>query len=186
MSFPYTWPRSLFWLRTALNIAHFVTTRPSGQFIKRPASQKAIFAGLTPPASLDPDDLLPYPTHGHFFVSSPWRCHQETPLFLVMCFDRVFDDRVNQQMLKIWDRMNDKGLTSSEKRLNRSDSKQCHFGIWEHYSSFPRVTVDSRTQNMCVETALDEFLTLLGKMVIPRMNNLLYRYDRPNWERQKT
>ncbi|KAF8574007.1 hypothetical protein K439DRAFT_1245508, partial [Ramaria rubella] len=97
--------------------------------------------------------------------------------FLVMCFDRVFDDRVNQQMLKIWDRMNDKGLTSSEKQLNRSDSKQCHFGVWEHYFSFPRVTVDSRTQNRCVETALDEFLTLLGKMVTPRMNNL-FAHDR--------
>ncbi|KAF8576769.1 hypothetical protein K439DRAFT_1366328 [Ramaria rubella] len=82
--------------------------------------------------------------------------------------------------------MNDKGLTSSEKRLNCSDSKQCNFGIWEHYSSFPRVTVDSRMQNRCVETALDEFLALLGKMVIPQMNNLLYRYDRPNWERKKT
>ncbi|KAF8581055.1 hypothetical protein K439DRAFT_1355271 [Ramaria rubella] len=68
--------------------------------------------------------------------------------------------------------MNGKGLNSSEKWLNRSDSKQCHFGIWEHYSSLPRVTVDSRTQNRCVETAFDEFLALLGKMVIPQMSNL--------------
>ncbi|KAF8578054.1 hypothetical protein K439DRAFT_1363282 [Ramaria rubella] len=118
-------------------------------------------------------------------MSTPWRHFPLATQFIVMQFDRVIDSSINRQLSNIWDRMKEQGIALSEKRLSQSSSKQCHFGVWEHYSSIPRVTQDSRNQNLTVEATLDEFLMLLGKHVIPGISNLLHRYDKQNWERQK-
>ncbi|KAF8574168.1 hypothetical protein K439DRAFT_1624544 [Ramaria rubella] len=168
----------------AINSTHFVIAKPADQFLKRPPSQGHVAAGLTP-LPLEPCNLMSYPSRGHFFVSTPWRHFPLATRFIVMRFDKVLDSSVNRQLSNIWDRMKEQGIALSEKRLNQSSSKQCHFGVWEHYSSIPRVTQDSRNQNSTVEATLDEFLALLGKHVIPGISNLLHRYDKQNWERQK-
>jgi len=165
---------------------HFVACASPEDFRIRPSSQAQVVSKVASKFHTHPNLLKPYPPEGNFFLSSPIKGHTCSARFLVMRFDKVFDDDVNKLLIKTWDSVVNFGLKFSEKRLVRSRSKQLHVGIWEQYMMAPAVTLDSRSQNEGAEVALDAFLACFQQHVTSRLNNLLYRYDRTNWLRQQT
>ena len=102
-----------------------------------------------------------------------------------MRFDNVFNAKANKEVTDAWSTLNTFHLSSSETRLSRSCSQQAHVGVWEQYSSFPMVTLDSKSQTPEACAALDRFLMVIGQLVVPRLMNLLYRHDHQNWMQQQ-
>lgn len=164
---------------------HFIPSDPPNQFLKRPSSQAKVVSFVTEHFPIDPQQLQPYPSTGNFFVTLPFEQPESATRFIVMRFDQVFDRNTNKHLTDAWNIMNESGLSCSEKRLSRSHTPQCYVGIWEQYARKPMVTTDSKTQMPATQTVLDGFLKTLGAMVVPRLTNLLYRYDNVNWVRQQ-
>jgi len=165
---------------------HLIKTAPADEFHTRPSSQEKLASIVRARFETRPYILKPYPPNGNFFLSSPIKGHTSATRFLIMRFDKVFDNSINLSIVKHWDAMASLELKLSEKRETRSNTKLCYLGVWEKYLKEPIITLDSRSQIQPTQAAMDHLLEYLGQHVIPQLNNLLYRYDQVNWVRQQT
>jgi hypothetical protein len=130
-------------------------------------------------------DIPSYPDKGNFFVSLASQLPAPHPCYLVMRFDKVFDEDANRRITLAWDILSDSGLRVVHRKVTRDTSPQCHLGVWEHYAQQPRATAESLAQVPETITAMDNFLSVLKIEVISKLFSLLYRYDQNLCHRQQ-
>lgn len=107
-------------------------------------------------------------------------------LYLAARFHDVLKHREQTALVAAWDALNALDIKYPKPEPQRSKaSPALHVGIWENYHLLPIISSDAQDQAPDVILAMDNFLSLVGKFIAPRLGNLLHRYFPQQYFRQE-
>lgn len=138
--------------------------------------------------NLTVDQLRMESEEGRLLYPSPSQdqLDPQHPPYLVARFHDVFKNPAQKALLNAWDSMSSLTVNYPKVEPQRSKaSPALHLGVWETYRSLPIITADSRHQLPEVIVTMDLFLSLVGRLIAPRLKNLLERYFPLQYFRQE-
>lgn len=134
------------------------------------------------------DQLKPEPEDGRLMYPTP-PCDQLDPLhppYLAVRFHDVLKLPARMALLDAWDALHFLNVKYPKPEPQRSKaSPALHLGVWETYRMLPIVTSNSRDQPREVISAMDDFLSLVGQLIAPKIRNLLRQYFPAQYSRQQ-
>ncbi|KIJ52698.1 hypothetical protein M422DRAFT_156537, partial [Sphaerobolus stellatus SS14] len=107
------------------------------------------------------------------------------PRYLIMRFISLLSPSICEALWNAWLALKAAGIQTVKSNANRSTEPQLHTGIWGHYKQFPYVLRETLIQSAAGEEALDELMRIIGTMVVPRLEALLFKHDPVVLERQR-
>jgi len=97
--------------------------------------------------------------------------------YLAAWFHDVLKCSEQTRLIAAWDALNALDIKYPKPESQRSKaSPALHVGIWENYHLLPIISSDSQDQAPDVIIAMNHFLSLVGKLIAPKVGNLLHRY----------
>jgi hypothetical protein len=134
-----------------------------------------------PAVPTSPGTVLAVPTPSEELKADP----QHPPYLMLHCVS-VVSPRTQSLLLAAWNRV----LSVSPKnhiKLEQSRSKTpaYHWGVWEASASKPLITRESRLQSREAIAAIDNLLSLVGQLVVPKVIRMTRYYLPVQWEAQE-
>jgi len=138
--------------------------------------------------SLKLDQLKPEPQDGRLMYPTPSGdgLNSLHSPYLAARFHDVLKHQEQTTLVAAWDALNALDIKYPKPEPQRSKaSPALHLGIWENYRLLPIISSDAQDQAPDVILAMDNFLSLIGKFIAPKLGNLLHRYFPQQYFRQE-
>ena len=99
------------------------------------------------------------------------------PPYLAVHFHDILKLSAQMVLLDAWDTLHSLDVVYPKPEPQCSQkSPALHLGIWETYRLSPIITAESQNQAPKVILAMDLFLTLIGQLIAPKLQNFLKNY----------
>lgn len=109
------------------------------------------------------------------------------PLYLWARFDKVISKKTRSKLLERYENLQAlvEHTGSSGRDKNRDATDAHHFGVWEHYSQEPYVTLDSVNQTPEAIKVLDGLLDIISNEIAPIVSTLLKTHSQRLYDKQQ-